>query len=84
MSVFCEAAERQNLKIIIMMDKDLKKLAYDKVEYTWLRYVLLFMIQNKKFRAKWFLWLFRNWTSHIAYKNGKVTKFPLKHFSRFM
>ena len=47
---------------------------YDKVKYTWLRYVMMFMITYKWARAKWFLMLFKNHPSHICYKDGKEVK----------
>jgi len=47
---------------------------YDQVKYTWLRYVVYFMFKHKRFRFKWFLDLFANFTSHVGYKNGKVIK----------
>ena len=67
------------------MKNEIEEKPYDKVKYTWLRYVILFMIKYPLFRAKWFLWLFRNWTSHICYKDGKIVqKFPVNHFARFI
>ena len=67
------------------MKNEIEEKPYDKVKYTWLRYVILFMIKYPLFRAKWFLWLFRNWTSHICYKDGKIVqKFPVNYFTRFI
>jgi hypothetical protein len=58
---------------------------YDKVKYTWLRYVILFMCRNPKFRSKFFLWIFRNWNTHICYKNGKIVqRVTVKHIAKYL
>jgi hypothetical protein len=47
---------------------------YDKVKFTWARYVIMAMINYPIIRCKWFFKIFRNTTTHICYKDNKVVK----------
>ena len=44
---------------------------HDKIKYTWLRALLIFMINNKWSRSKVLLYLFQNHKTHIMYLDGK-------------
>ena len=58
----------------------------EKIKFTWIRYVILFMIKNPMFRAKWFLRIFRNHKTHIIYDEYGNIKDYLKvsDIARFM
>lgn len=47
---------------------------FDKVEYTWLRHVILFATKHSGFPWSWILWPFKNCTTHILSKEGKVVQ----------
>ena len=67
--------------------KDIKvdEKPYDKVKYTWVRYLVLFMIRNPFFRSKWLLWKLRNCKTHICYKNGQIVEeFDVRYITKFL
>ena len=54
----------------------------DKVKYTWLRHIMVFMIKYPTFRSIWLLRLFKNSATHILYKDGKVVqKYYVRDFA---
>lgn len=72
--------EVNNIKFNEAVDPE----AFNTVKMFWPRYIILFMATYPFFRAKWFLRLIKNQTTHKVYKDDKlIGEYTVKFFIQF-